>query len=485
MASNNYQQPHNDEDDYDDEELWEDDDYQDQDSSDDDAGKEYVEDLSSESIHDEDMKFISDLNAAVMVKRPIGARFLIYTMVLVLAALIVWATYAPILQVTRGIGKVIPSSSVQVVQNLEGGILQNILVSSGQRVSSGEPVMQLSDEIYRASFRESAVEYYSELAKVSRLKAQLYGTVLMFPAELENHQDYISRERVVFDKRSSTLLAQLEIADRQISQLQHELTSAQSKLEFLIESYKLEKEKLEFMSPMAATGAVSKADFLQTKQQVNNLASEKVLTELSIPKLEDSFQEAIARRQEMILQFSEETAQELKKSEVRLDQIIEYQNGLNNKIRRTTVRSPLDGIVNKIHINTIGGVVQPGMDLMEIVPVEDELLVEAKISPKDIGFLKKGMKVVVKLTAYDFTIYGGLEGVLEFIGADTIKDEEGEEFYIVRVKANKNYIGSDKNKLYIIPGMETNVDIITGEKTLMEYFLKPILRAKENALTER
>lgn len=152
---------------------------------------------------------------------------------------------------------------------------------------------------------------------------------------------------------------------------------------------------------------------------------------------------------------------------------------------RTLIRSPLDGIVKKLHINTIGGVVQPGADLMEIVPVEDTLLVEAQISPKDIGFLQVGMKSVVKLTAYDFAIYGGLEGVLEHISADTIKDDKGESFYVVRIRTEDTHLGTKNKPLEIIPGMRTNVDIITGEKTLMEYLLKPIMKAKQNALTER
>ncbi|MGB0360769.1 MAG: HlyD family efflux transporter periplasmic adaptor subunit, partial [Endozoicomonas sp.] len=146
---------------------------------------------------------------------------------------------------------------------------------------------------------------------------------------------------------------------------------------------------------------------------------------------------------------------------------------------------PMDGIVKKIHITTLGGVVQPGMSLMEIVPIEDNLLVEAKIQPKDIGFLRRGMKAIVKLTAYDFAIYGGLEGYVENISADTITDEQGESFYMVRIRTNENYVGSKEKPLLIIPGMRTNVDIITGDKSLMAYLLKPLLRAKQNALTER
>ena len=187
----------------------------------------------------------------------------------------------------------------------------------------------------------------------------------------------------------------------------------------------------------------------------------------------------------MMEKFREEVVEELKETEVILRQLAESQTGMQDQVDRTLVRAPLTGIIKKIHVNTIGGVFQPGMDMMEIVPIEDTLLVEANINPKDIGFLRKGMKAIVKLTAFDFAIYGGLEGQVEHISADTIKNEEGESFYVVRVRTDKNYLGTAEKKMEIIPGMQTNVDIITGQKTLAQYLLKPLLRAKMNALTER
>ena len=432
----------------------------------------------------DDMKYISDLNAAVMIRRPVGARLLTYTIVLTFVALIAWAYWAPLQQLTRGVGKVIPSSSVQILQNLEGGIVEEIMVSAGQRVKAGEAVVKLSDEIYRASYRENAIEYYSELARISRLKAQLYETEPTFPEELNDYKDYIIRETILYQKSTSTQAAQLKIVDSQMVQLKHELALSRSKLKFLEESYKIGKEKYDSISPLTDSGSASRIDYLEIKQQLNDLESEKTMTELGIPKLEASLQETAARRAETNLKYSKKTAQELRESEVRLHQITEYLDGLKNKIDRTTVRTPVDGIVNVVHISTIGGVVQPGMDMVEVVPVEDSLLVEAKIYPKDIGFIKTGMKVIVKFTAYDFTIHGGLEGVLEFISADTYKDEQNNEFYLIKVKTYKNYVGKPEKPLYIIPGMETNIDIVTGKKTLLEYFLKPLLKARQNALTE-
>ena len=453
--------------------------------SDKDASQQEPLEESAEAAREEEMEFISDKNAAVLMKTPKGGRCLIYTMLLALAIALTWASVAPLAEVTRGMGIVIPSSRLQVVQNLEGGILEEIYVVEGQRVKAGEPLMQLDDTRFVASYRESAVEYYSELARAARLRAELSGEALKFPEELNSHQDYVVRERDIFEKRSTGLKTQLDIANRQVSQAKHELVASEAQLEFLTTSLELGEEELELTRPLARQGVVSKVELIQLKQRVNDLASEKMMTELNIPKLKDAYQESLSRKKELTVQFREEVVQELRETEVRLDQLTESHSALQDKVVRTMIRSPLDGIVKKIHINTLGGVVQPGADLMEIVPVEDNLLVEAQISPKDIGFLRVGMKAVVKLTAYDFAIYGGLDGTLEHISADTIKDEKGESFYVVRIRTQENHVGTPEKPLEIIPGMRTNVDIITGEKTLMAYLLKPILRAKQNALTER
>ena len=438
-----------------------------------------------ENVSDEEMEFMSDTSAAMLIRTPRGGRLLIYTMLLALFSLIIWASFAPLDEITRGMGSVVPSSRLQVIQNLEGGILKELYVEEGQRVAAGEPLLQLDDTRFQSSFREGAVEYFGSLAKAARLKAELSGSKLVFPKELRKHPHYTSRERDIFEQRIATLKAEEAIADKQITQAEHELASARAHLDFLSTSYNLGAKELELTKPLAEQGVVSQVELLQLQQKVNDLNSERRLTELSLPKLTAAYEEAVARKEELTQQFREEVVEELKEIEVNLGQMAESQTGMQDQVERTLVRAPLTGIVKKININTIGGVVQPGMDMMEIVPIEDSLLVEANINPKDIGFLRKGMKSVVKLTAYDFAIYGGLEGTLEHISADTIKDEKGESFYVVRIRTNKNYLGTSEKMLEIIPGMRTNVDIITGQKTLMQYLLKPLLRAKQNALTER
>ncbi|WP_263081490.1 HlyD family type I secretion periplasmic adaptor subunit [Endozoicomonas sp. Mp262] len=438
-----------------------------------------------ENAKAEDLEFMSDTSAAVLIKTPKGGRLLIYTMLMALGCSIVWASFAPLDEITRGTGSVVPSSHLQVIQNLEGGILKELYVKEGQQVKSGQPLLQLDDTRFQSSYRESAVEYYGELAKAARLRAELSGEKLTFSKELKDYPQYTSREKDVYEQRSATLNAELDIVNKQVDQAQNELLSAKAKVEFLTTSYELGAKELELTAPLADQGVVSEVELLQLKQKVNDLQSEKRITELSLPKLQSAYEEAAARKEETRQKFREEVVHELKETEINLGQLTESHAGMKDQVNRTLVRAPLDGIVKTINITTIGGVVQPGMDMMEIVPIEDSLLVEAQINPKDIGFLRKGMKSVVKLTAYDFAIYGGLEGTLEHISADTIEDEKGESFYVVRIRTKKNHLGSSEKPLEIIPGMHTNVDIITGQKTLMQYLLKPILRAKQNALTER
>ncbi|KEQ11736.1 hemolysin secretion protein D [Endozoicomonas montiporae] len=438
-----------------------------------------------EHVKPEDLEYMSDTSAAMLMKTPRGGRLLIYMMLLAVFTAIIWATVAELDEITRGMGKVIPSSRLQVVQNLEGGILQEIYVQEGELVEEDQLLLRLDDTRFRSTYRESAVEYYSELARASRLKAELSGKDIYFPPELNDYREYIDREETIFDNRKAGLRAELDIANRQSSQAKHELSASEAQLEFLTTSLDLGEEELELTKPLAQQGVVSHVEMIQLKQRVNDLASERKMTELSIPKLESAYQEALARKRELTVKFREEVVQELRETELKLAQMTESHTSLEDQVNRTLVRSPVPGIVKKININTIGGVIQPGMDLLEIVPVEDNLLIETEISPKDIGFLREGMRSVVKLTAYDFAIYGGLEGTLEHIGADTVENEKGESFYIVHIRTEKNHLGTEEKPLEIIPGMKTNVDIITGKKSLMDYLLKPILKSKQNALTER
>lgn len=433
----------------------------------------------------EDLEFMSDTSAAMLIRTPRGGRLLISVMFLAIVSAIVWANFAELDEITRGSGKIIPSSRLQIIQNLEGGILKELYVKEGQRVLAGEALLQLDDTQFKVSYREGAIEYYGSLAKSYRLKAELDGDELLFPAVLDKHESYTSREMDVYIQRAATLHGELDIVEKQSTQAYHSLTAAHAQYGFLSKSYQLGAKELKLTMPMAEQGIISQVELLQLEQKVNDLDAERRMVQLSIPKLEAAYEEIIARKEEVAMKFREEVVQELKDIEVDIEQLATIQTGMKDQVTRTLVVAPLTGIIKKIDVTTIGGIVQPGMKMMEIVPIEDSLLVEVNINPKDIGFVRYGMKAVVKLTAYDYAIYGGLEGVVEHISADTIQNKDEESFYVIRIRTKKSYLGNTSVRLKIIPGMHTSVDIITGKKTVMQYLLKPVLRAKQNALTER
>ncbi|MDE1463594.1 HlyD family type I secretion periplasmic adaptor subunit [Spartinivicinus poritis] len=432
-----------------------------------------------------DLDYMSDTSAAMMLKTPKGSRILLFTVLVVVIVLLIWSAWADIDEVTRGSGKVIPSTHLQVVQNLEGGILKELYVAEGDMVKKGQSLMQLDDTRFASSFRESEVEYFSLLASIARLKAEINETPLSFSNELDKFPEYKKREREIYKSRLQSMESELSIVKEQAEQVQQDLKSTQAQKKRLERSKRLLKREYEMTKPLARQGVVSEVEMIQLEQRLNDLDGELETSSLAIPKLESSFKEAKQQEQEVRLEFKEKAVAELKEAEVKLAQLKESRSSIEDQVQRTSVRSPVAGIVKKIDITTIGGVVQPGMNLVEIVPLEDTLLIEAKIRPKDIAFIRLGLKAVVKFTAYDFAIYGGLDGVVEHISADTIQDEEDESYYLVRIRTDESNLGSKEKPLPIIPGMLADVDIITGKKTVLDYLLKPILRAKQNALTER
>ncbi|MGY0218462.1 HlyD family type I secretion periplasmic adaptor subunit [Endozoicomonadaceae bacterium StTr2] len=443
------------------------------------------EESEQEEIPEAELEFMSDTSAAMLLKTPRGGRMLLGFMFLFMVIAVSWAFWAEVDEITRADGTVIPSSRLQVIQNLEGGILEQLFVAEGEHVNAGQPLMQLDDTRFSSDMRGGQIEYFSELARVSRLKAEIADTLPQFPAELDNFPNYVSRELALFKSRQANLKAEQEIAARQTAQSKQELVSIEAQADYLRTSHELGKQELQMTLPLADKGVVSQVELIQLKQRVNDLGGELIMAELSMPKLEQAYEEARAREREVTLKFREEALTELNEAEVKLRQVRENQTSLKDQVSRTLVRSPVTGVVKKINVTTIGGVVQPGMDLIEVVPLEDNLLVEARVNPKDIGFLATGMRAVVKFTAYDFAVYGGLEGTVDHISADTIQDEKGESYYLVRVRTSESHLGSEDNPLEIIPGMRSNIDIMTGKKTIMGYLMKPILRARSNALTER
>ncbi|MFQ3185677.1 MAG: adhesin transport system membrane fusion protein [Marinomonas primoryensis] len=437
-------------------------------------------------ISQDDLEYLTDRNAALMLKTPRGGRIILWVIFIFVAAALVWANYTALDEVTVGEGKVIPTSQVQQIQNLEGGILKEINVKVGQVVDSGQVLMTIENTEALSSLREQQAEFINLQVRATRLQAESYSLKPEFDTDAkEKYPLVVNRELDLYNSRLESLRTNQASFYQQIEQRKQEIVEQQAKLDNLKQSYVFSKEELDLTRPAFEQGAVSRVELLQLERQVNQLQGDLEATQLAIPRARSALKEVQSNLAESDAQFRAEAQEDLTAVKSKLDQLKEVSVSLEDKVSRTQVRSVLKGIVKQIQLNTVGGVIKPGMNLMEIVPIEDSLLIEAKVRPENIGFIKPGLSAVVKLSAYDFAIFGGLHSTVENISADTIIDEEGNSFFLVRVRTDKNYLGTKQAPLPVIPGMQATVDIITGKKTLLDYLLKPILKAKQNALRER
>ncbi|MCW8884215.1 MAG: HlyD family type I secretion periplasmic adaptor subunit [Motiliproteus sp.] len=457
--------------------------------------------------------FVDNAAAASLLQAPGRSKILLWVVFAFVVAALAWASWAKLDEVTVGEGRVIPSQQLQVVQNLEGGIVDEIFVAEGELVNVGQSLLRIDDTRFNSDFRERQQQLDHLLASVTRLRTELasvqinqqkdgsddWRTVVQvvpqdMPALFEGDEydvrrplleAIVSREQSQLRERLRNLSNQLDILERQIEQRDHERLELRSKIGHLNTNYKLVLEELKLTRPLAKQGVVPRVELIKLEREVNKIKSDLDGARLQLPKVRAAVKEDIAKRREAALQHRSETQERLAEMEAELAQLREAQVGLKDRVERTLVVSPVNGIIKKVAVSTVGGVVQPGMDLVEIVPAEDNLVVEAKILPKDIAFLRPGLSAVVRFSAYDFSIYGGLEGQLEHISADSIEDEQGDTFYLIRVRTDRNHLGDEQRPLPIIPGMVASVDVITGKKTVLDYLLKPILRAQQSALRER
>lgn len=435
----------------------------------------------------DDTDYASDVVAAKMQGPNPKSMLLLFGVFAFFVAAYMWADNAILDEVTRGDGKVIPSSQVQVIQNLEGGILKELMVREGEVVEQGQILLRIDDTGFAARFGEIEANYLNLLGKIARLKAESEGKGIEFPAELlAEGKDISVREQNLFNARQAELQSQVSILRQQAQQRRQEIAEINGRLKQLRASIELVNEELAITEPLAEKGIVPKVQLLQLKREINDMQGQISASELALPRAQGALKEANQRIQEKILNFRSLASQELSASRAEFGAVRQSILAAKDRVTRTDVRSPLKGEVKELKISTIGGVVRPGQDIIEIVPIEDTLLVEAKIRPSDIAFLRPGQKATVKISAYDFSIYGGLPAELERISADTIVDEQsGETFYKIIVRTEENSLRRGEEIYPIKPGMIATVDTLTGEKSVLDYILKPILKTKNNALRER
>lgn len=433
-----------------------------------------------------DPDLTTDIRTTLLVQNPRGGRLIIWLTGLFFLIFLVWAALCEIDEVTRGDGKVIPSQQIQVVQNMEGGILSKMLTHVGDVVARDQLLLEIDKTRFEAPYQESRVNYLALMAQIARLEAESRDTAFTVPAEVVREKPEIgNREQQLYTSRKQQLNAKLQILQEQHGQRKQELTELRTKVNELGRTAGLLQKELSITKPLVAQGAVSEMDVLRLQRQFSEISGTIESSRVTIPKLESKIAEAEKAMEEARLIFHNTARQELNEAYAKLESLNATSVALMDRLQRTEVRSPVHGTINQIKVNTIGGTIQPGMDLVEIVPLEDTLLIETRIKPADIAFLRPNQPAMVKFTAYDFTVYGGLEAHLEHISADSITDKEGNAYYLVRLRTKQNFLGTKDRSLPIIPGMVTTVDILTGKKTILSYLLKPVLKAQSTALRER
>jgi adhesin transport system membrane fusion protein len=372
------------------------------------------------------------------------------------------------------------------VQNLEGGIVSEILVQVGDEVKKDQLLLKIDDTRFASSFQENRVKNLADKAKLARLRAEADGTPFKVPEEVMKEKPEIGiAEQQLYQSRRYELDSSLSMKRLQASQRSDEIAGLRAKLGEVKRTHALLQEELAMTEPLVAQGAVSNVELLRIRREASQQQGEIATIGHEISRAQSSYNEATMAIREANLNFTNRAKMELNEVMAKVDETTSTSIALKDRVDRTSVRSPMDGTVNRLMINTVGGVVQPGMNIVEIVPKEDNLVVEAMIKPSDIAFLRPSQHASVKFTAYDYTIYGSMKAILEHISADSITDEKGNSFYLVRLRTDKSYLGTDSQPLPIIPGMVATVDILTGKKSILSYILKPVLKAKSNALRER
>jgi adhesin transport system membrane fusion protein len=450
----------------------------------------------------DDIQFASEVDAALARRPRFGVRALSVTVAVMLSLLIIWAAFAEIDEVTHAEGQVVGSQRTQTIQNLEGGILRAVLAREGQIVEKGDILAQLDNEVAESAYRDATNKAMENSLAIMRLESELKNQQPLYPADLKAwagqltgqsvDEHTVERARQIVDdqenawrSRQEKLSAELDVLKAQYEQRQHDLGEQIARKNQFDRSLAISIEQRDTAYSLLLRNNFSRMEYLGLQQKVVELQGQIDMLAASIPKAQAAADEFVQRIASRRAEQNSAITDEINKRRLELNSLRETLSAGSDRVTRTELRTPVRGTVKQIYINTVGGVVKPGEPIMDIVPLDDTLLVEARVIPKDVAFLRPGQEVMVKISAYDFSIYGGLEGKLESISADTIEDKKGNYHYLVKVRTQKTSIVYHNEVLPIIPGMMVTTDIMIGKKTVLDYLLKPILKAKQNALRER
>jgi adhesin transport system membrane fusion protein len=420
---------------------------------------------------------------AMLEQEPVRARAVTYVSASVVLALLAWAALAPIDEVTRGQARVVPTMQLQVAQSVDGGVVAELLVKEGDEVEAGQLLLRVDATRFKSSMLESRAAVRALEVKRLRLEALTRGEPFRPTPELVREvPDIVSQEQRLYESRQQELRAQLGVVQNQLAQRHQELNEVRARRQQAERGLELATRELDATRPMIASGAVSEVEVMRLEREVSRLRGDREQLGAQILRVQAGIGEANRRMDEVQLTARNEMSAELSDTMSKLSTLSEGGVALEDRVKHAEIKSPVRGTVKRLLVNTVGAVVPSGKELVEIVPLDDALILEAQILPKDIAFLRPGQEATVKFTAYDYSIYGGLEGRVIGIGADSVADSKGNAYYMVRIRTDRASLGKD---LPIIPGMVAQVDILTGKKTVLAYLMKPVLRASANALRER
>ncbi|WP_373036708.1 HlyD family type I secretion periplasmic adaptor subunit [Sulfurimonas sp.] len=435
---------------------------------------------------EKDYDFMNSLSSAILEQTPSRVSKVLKIWLITIFLFILWASLAEIDEITRGDGDVIPYGQNQVIQNLEGGIVESILVKEGDSVKRDQIILKISNAKSISTSKTNEMKFYELKAKSLRLYAEAndleFQEIQTTSSELKQQ---IKLAKELYESNKLEFLAKDNSFIEQIEQRKQEYKEAKARVSSLRKSLEYVSEEIAMTAPMVREGVKSKVDFLKLKREANGIENDIEAAELSLPRLASAITEYREKRIESKQLFINNAKKELNEVTAELSRLETQQVAYSDQVERTMVKSPVDGIVQKLFINTVGGVIKPGDDLVEIVPTNEKLFLEVKIKPSDIAFLHPGAEAKVKVSAYDFAIHGGLVGKIVNISPDTITDKQENTFYLIHIETEKNYLGTKEHPLQIIPGMTVSVDIVTGQKTVMQYILKPILKSKQYVFSER
>lgn len=415
-----------------------------------------------------------------------AALWLLWAIAGFLVAFVAWAALADIDTVTRADGRVIPSAKLQVIQNLEGGIVAEIAVRQGQAVEAGARLVELSRVQHEAEQQSRQQQVLALQARLARLRAQVAGRAPVFPDSLRAQApELLDTEVAAFQSRRAEQQAQLGVLDAQIDQKQREVQEAEVSLVAAKRSLVLGQEERDTVARLVERGLEPRLELVRIERSLGELQGRVDVAPVTLQRLRAALDEMRARRDAAAGQFRADALAELNRSLGELNALQQAMPALVDRVARTAIRAPMKGVVNRVFVNTVGGIVKPGDPIVEIVPADDQLVVEALVQPRDIGFTKLGQTANVKITAFDYAIFGAMQGTVTAISADAVPNEKGEAFYQVRIETRTPVIEAIDKKLAIIPGMQAQVDIVTGKRTVLQYLVKPLVALKENAFRER